>query len=410
MIPAHTDFTGFVGHRVHLGVTGSVAAYRAVEIMRRLQRAGMDVGVTLTAAAQEFIQPLQFRCLTQAPVYHALFAAPQAQFAHLEPAQNARVFIVAPCTANTLAKHANGLGDDLLSTQLLAFSGPVICAPAMNPRIWNSPAVQRNIALLRDQRVVFVDPEHGTMACGESGMGRLADTEEIFLTTLKTLTPQDMAGLRVLVNLGPTWEHIDPVRILTNRSSGTMGASIAMAAWLRGAEVAVVRGPTPSLWFPRFLTPVNVQTAKEMHTACLDLAANMNVICLTAAVSDYSPVNASPAKLKKQALGPSFSMSLHGNPDILADIGQQKRKGQVLIGFAAETSDPHVEARRKLAQKNLDMIVANRVDNLDIGFASPHNQVTVFDRTGRCETWPILPKPEIGMRLFDWIKDAFISP
>ncbi len=410
MMPAHTDFTGFVGHRVHLGVTGSVAAYRALEIMRRLQRAGMDVGVTLTAAAQEFIQPLQFRCLTQAPVYHALFAPDQAQFAHLEPAQNARVFIVAPCTANTLAKHAHGLGDDLLSTQLLAFSGPVIHAPAMNPRIWDSPAVQRNIALLRDQGVVFVDPEHGTMACGEAGLGRLADTEEIFLTTLQALTPQDMVGLRVLVNLGPTWEHIDPVRILTNKSSGTMGASMVMAAWLRGANVTVVRGPTPSLWFPRFLTPVNVQTAKEMHAACLDLAANMDVICLTAAVSDYSPVDVSPTKLKKQTLGSSFTLSMRGNPDILADLGKQKRKEQILVGFAAETSHPDVEARRKLVQKNLDMIVANRVDDQDIGFGSPHNQVAVFDRTGRCETWPILPKPEIGRRLFAWIKEAFLAP
>lgn len=409
MIPAHTDFSGFVGHRVHLGVTGSVAAYRAVEIMRRLQRAGIDVGVTLTAAAQEFIRPLQFRCLTQAPVFSSLFAADQAQFAHLEPAQNAQVFVVAPSTANTLARHANGLGDDLLSTQLLAFSGQVIHAPAMNPRIWNSPAVQRNMDILRDRGIVFVDPEHGTMACGESGMGRLAETEEIFLAALKALTPQDMAGQRVLVNLGPTWEHIDPVRILTNRSSGTMGASIALAAWLRGAEVTVVRGPTRSLWFPRFFAPIDVQTAKEMHAACLDLATGMNVICLTAAVSDYSPVDVSLTKLKKQVLGQSFTLYMSGNPDILADIGKLKREGQVLIGFAAETSAPDVEARRKLAEKNLDMIVANRVDDQGIGFGSPNNQVAVFDRTGRSEIWPILPKPEIGMRLFDWVKDVFLS-
>jgi phosphopantothenoylcysteine decarboxylase/phosphopantothenate--cysteine ligase len=377
--------------------------------MRRLQRAGLDVGVTLTAAAQEFIQPLQFRCLTQAPVYHSLFSADQAQFAHLEPAQNARVFIVAPCTANTLAKHAHGLGDDLLGTQLLAFSGPVIHAPAMNPRIWDSFFVQRNIALLRSQGVIFVEPEHGNLACGESGTGRLADVEEIFLTTLKALTPQDLAGLRVLVNLGPTWEYLDPVRILTNRSSGIMGASIAMAAWLRGAEVTLVCGPTQALWLPRFFPPVNVQTAKEMHAACLDLAANMNIICLTAAVSDYSPVTSSPNKLKKQELGPSFSITLCSNPDILAEIGKQKRAGQILIGFAAETSDPGLEARRKLAEKNLDMILANRVDQQEIGFGSTHNQVAIFDRTGRAEIWPVLSKPEIGMRLFDWIVDAFAT-
>lgn len=408
MIPFHTDFKGFAGSRVHLGVTGSVAAYRAVEIMRRLQHAGLAVGVTLTASAQQFIQPLQFRSLTEEPVYDALFARDQAQFAHLEPGQSAQVFLVAPSTANTLAKHAHGLGDDLLSTQLLAFSGPVIHAPAMNTRIWESFAVKKNLALLKDHGVHCIEPEIGAMACKETGIGRLAHTEEIFLATLKFLVPQDLAGLRVLVNLGPTHEPADPVRIWTNASSGIMGASIALAAWLRGASVTVISGPVNALWFPRCIVPIAVKTAREMHQACLDHCREMNLLCLTAAVCDFAPADRFSEKMKKQSLASSFSMSMQRNPDILADIGKQKRPGQILIGFAAETSEPAREAKRKLSDKNLDLIVANRVDARNTGFGSPLNQVMILDRLGRSEIWPVLPKPEIGMRLFDWVADVFL--
>ncbi|HDQ41780.1 MAG TPA: bifunctional phosphopantothenoylcysteine decarboxylase/phosphopantothenate--cysteine ligase CoaBC [Desulfonatronum sp.] len=409
MILPHTDFTGFSCGRVHLGVTGSVSAYRAIEIMRRLQRAGLSVSVTLTSSAQEFIQPLQFRSLTEAPVYEALFARDQAEFAHLYPAGNCRSFLVAPCTANILAKHAHGLADDLLSTQLLAFTSTIIHAPAMNPRLWHSFAVQNNISILRDQGICFVEPETGLMACGESGTGRLASTEEIFLTTLKSLMPQDLSGLRVLVNLGPTQEPFDPVRYLTNPSSGIMGASIAIAAWLRGAAVTVISGPVSSLWFPRFITPIYIQTAQEMHQACLDHSRTMNIICLTAAVCDFRFKDSFPDKVKKTSLDQAFSLPMGKNPDILADIGRQKKSGQILIGFAAETSDPTNEARRKLQEKNLDMIVANRIDLPNSGFRSPMNQVMVLDRHGRVETWPTLPKSEISLRLFDWVFHAFVD-
>lgn len=409
MIPEHTDFRGFSGSRVHLGVTGSVAAYRGVEIMRRLQRAEISVGITLTAAAQEFIQPLQFRSLTEAPVYDALFSRNQAQFAHLEPAQNAQTFVIAPSTANSLAKHAHGIGDDLLSTQLLGFSGPVVHAPAMNPRLWNSPAVQRNIATLRKQGVIFVEPEEGDMACGETGTGRLALIEDIFLTTLKTIHPQDLSGLRVLVNLGPTQEPIDPVRMVTNPSSGIMGASMAMAAWLRGATVIAVCGPVRNLWFPRFFPLVQVKTAREMHTACLDHAQSVDIVCLTAAVCDFAPEEYSTHKIKKRALGTTQSLTMLQTPDILADIGRQKKADQILIGFAAETSDPTAEAKRKLSQKNLDLIVANRVDLTNGGFGSPYNQVSVLDRFGRFESWPVLPKPGIALRIFDWVCESFLN-
>ncbi len=403
MIPAHTDFRGFCGLRVHLGVTGSIAAYRAVEILRRLQLAGLNVGVTLTASAQQFINPLQFRSLTQAPVYEALFAQDQASYAHLEPGQNAKVFLIAPATANILAKHVAGIGDDLLSTQILAFPGPIIHAPAMNPRIWQSWAVQNNLTVLRRHDVHFVEPEKGALACGETGIGRLATTEQIFLATLRHCLTQDLAGRRVLINLGPTQEFIDPVRILTNRSSGIMGASLAVAAWLRGAQVHVVHGPVNELLLPPDIHQTAVVAAREMHTACLDLASSMDIICLSAAVCDFRPRQSHAQKIKKNVLGDQETLIFDRNPDILTDIGKTKRHDQTLVGFAAETTDLEAEAQRKLIHKNLDLVVANRVDLPGSGFAVPTNRVMVLDRHSRQESWPPLAKTEVAMRIFDWI-------
>lgn len=408
MLPKHTDFQGFSGLRVHLGVSGSVSAYRAVEVMRRLQHAGIEVSVTLSQAACQFLQPLQFRALTDAPVYDALFASDQAKFAHLEPAQNAAAFLVAPATANILAKHAHGIGDDLLSTQLLAFTGPVIHAPAMNPRIWESPATQDNLRLLQNRDVALIWPETGQMACGEQGMGRLASVEEIFLRTLKAVMPQDLTGAKMLVNYGPTHELWDPVRILTNQSSGVMGASIALAAWLRGADVTVVSGPCPGLWMPRYITPIQVQSAAEMFEACMDNFPRQDIICLSAAISDYRPASSASSKAKKCDLGPTFSLQLQQNPDILQAIGQNKRPSQYLIGFAAETDTIFQEAQRKLTDKHLDLIVANNIATSSV-FGSSHNEVHLLDNTGRRETWPRLPKTEVAMRIIEWVLDATSS-
>lgn len=405
MTHAHTDFTGFSGKRLQLGVTGSVSAFRAVDVMRRLQRADIQVGVTLTSAAQEFIKPLQFRSLTSGPVYEGLFDSNQAEYAHLEPAQNSHVFLVAPSTANTLAKHAGGIGDDLLSSQLFSFKGPIIHAPAMNPRIWSSPAVQANVIKLIDRGIGIVPPETGLMACGEIGEGRLAEVEEIFLYALKALLPQELAGKRFLVNLGPTREYWDPVRVLTNDSSGTMGASIAVAAWLSGAEVSIVQGPTPLLWLPRFLPTTNVTSAVQMHQACLDLAKDMDIICLTAAVSDYHPVAVQQSKAKKSTLGERITLDLRQNPDILADIGKDRRESQYVIGFAAETDDILNHAQRKLHEKQLDLIVANFVARPDSGFGTATNQVHVISRCGRRESWPVLAKSEVAMRIIEWFLD-----
>ncbi len=401
----HTDFTGFSGKRLQLGVTGSVSAFRAVDIMRRLQRAGIQVGVTLTAAAQEFVRPLQFRSLTPAPVYEGLFDSKQAEYAHLEPAQNAQLFLIAPSTANTLAKHAGGIGDDLLSSQLFSFKGPIIHAPAMNPRIWSSSAVRANLSILEGREIGIVPPETGLMACGEIGEGRLAEVEEIFLYALKALLPQELSGKRILVNLGPTREYWDPVRVLTNDSSGTMGASIALAAWLHGAEVSLVCGPTPSLWLPRFLATTKVTSARQMHQACLDLAPNMDIICLTAAVSDYRPAEVHQSKAKKASLGKRITLELEQNPDILADIGRTRKDSQYIIGFAAETDDILLHAHRKLQEKHIDLIVANSVSRPDSGFGAPTNQVHVLSRCGRRESWPVIPKTEVAMRIIEWYLD-----
>ncbi|SMP38513.1 Phosphopantothenate-cysteine ligase /Phosphopantothenoylcysteine decarboxylase [Desulfonatronum zhilinae] len=400
-----TDFTGFSGKRLQLGVTGSVSAFRAVDVMRRLQRADIQVGVTLTAAAQEFVRPLQFRSLTSGPVYEGLFDSNQAEYAHLEPAQNAHLFLVAPSTANTLAKHAGGIGDDLLSSQLFSFKGPIIHAPAMNPRIWSSPAVQANISKLEGRGTGIVPPETGLMACGEIGEGRLAEVEEIFLYALKALLPQELAGRRFLVNLGPTREYLDPVRVVTNDSSGIMGASIALAAWLHGAEVSVVRGPTPSLWLPRFLPTTDVTSARQMHEACLDLATGMDIICLTAAVSDYRPVAEQQSKAKKSSLGERITLDFEQNPDILADIGRMRKDSQYIIGFAAETDDILRHAQLKLHEKHLDLIVANSVSRPDSGFGTATNQVHVISRCGRRESWPVLAKTEVAMRVIEWFLD-----
>lgn len=403
MIPAHTDFNGFSDIRVHLGVTGSIAAYRSVELLRRFQRAGLNVGVTLTESAQRFVQALQFRSLTNHPVYESLFEHDQPFYAHLEPGQNAQALIIAPATANILAKHATGIGDDLLSTQILAFTGPIIHAPAMNPRMWQSWSVQNNVTVLRSHGVCIVSPEDGALACGETGAGRLADLELIFLTTLRYCLAQDMSGQKILVNLGPTQECIDPVRILTNRSTGIMGASLAVAAWLRGADVHVVHGPVRDIFLPPDIGRTAVVSAHEMHAACLDLASSMDIICLCAAVCDFKPRRSHSCKVKKSDLGDHETIILERNPDILEEIGHNKRPGQTLIGFAAETSNLAHEAKRKLDQKSLDVIVANRIDIPGSGFAAATNQVLILDRNGRMESWPALPKTEVAMRLFDWV-------
>jgi phosphopantothenoylcysteine decarboxylase/phosphopantothenate--cysteine ligase len=401
----HYRFAGFMGKRVHLGVSGSIAAYRSLDLLRALLEADCTVSATLTESAARFVTPLSFEALGASPVYGSMFeAAPSggSAFGHLEPGQEAEVMVIAPATANVMAKLAHGLADDKLSCQALAFPGPKIVAPAMNPRMWDSPATRRNWDLLDILGYTRVQPGSGHVACGDTGDGRLAPLEHILTETLMALSPQDLAGKRVLVTLGPTREPWDGVRFWSNPSSGTMGACLAMAAILRGAEVTIVAGPT-ALEFPPCATVVSVTTAREMHDACLDLWPGMDIGCATAAVADFRPVPFGPEKYKK---GGAESLTVHfePNPDILKALGAAKADGQKLIGFAAETSNLKEEAARKLESKRLDLIAANDISRQGSGFGSPTNEMFVLDSAGRRETWPVLPKTEVAWRLWDHLQ------
>lgn len=403
MLPEHLKFPIHHGTRVQLGVTGSIAAYKALELLRDLQELDLIVGVTLTQAATRFVTPLSFEALGAEPVYTSLWEGQGSAFGHLEPAQEARCLVIAPATANTMGKLANGIADEILSAQALAFPGPVLVAPAMNPRLWDAKATQANLALLREHGCTVLEPESGMMACGEKGKGRLTTLPDIAAHVLKALTPQDMAGIRVLVTLGPTREYFDPARYWSNPSTGIMGASLAVAAWLRGAEVSVVHGPV-NLWFPCSMHRYPVQTAREMFDACAELWPAQEIGLLTAAVSDFSPVPYGAEKFKKTNLPEgTFQLEFASNPDILRTLGGTKSYKQKLLGFCAETSDLPAYAAKKLKDKNCDIMVANSIASSGSGFASPTNQVYVVDALGRSEQWPTLPKCEVAWRLLEWM-------
>jgi len=402
-------FPCFLGRRAHLGVTGSIAAYKSLELLRLLVDAQISVSVTLTAAAQRFVGAESYRALGASTVYTGMFdAAPAADpFGHLTPGRTAEAMCIAPATANILAKVAHGLADDMLSAQALAFRGPLILAPAMNPAMWAAPATQSNWTLLQKRGATGVGPAAGPVACGDTGKGRLAPVELIFAEVLRALSPKDLAGRTILVTLGPTREPWDAVRFLSNPSSGRMGAAMTMAAWLRGAKVQVVAGPT-AYEFPPDVEVTRVTTAREMYDAATALWKQADVGCCTAAVSDFRPIPAvsgTARKLKKRDLpdGP-LSIQLEANPDILRSLGAVKRPEQRLIGFAAETHDLVEQARLKFAEKHLDIMVANRVGVPGSGFDADTNTVTVLDGKGRCEQWPELPKTEVAWRVWDLLR------
>jgi phosphopantothenoylcysteine decarboxylase / phosphopantothenate---cysteine ligase len=406
---AHLRFPCFLGRRVHLGVTGSVAAYKSLELLRLLVDAQVGVSVTLTASAQRFVGAESFRALGAGAVYTAMFndVLPADPFGHLSPARNAEALCIAPATANILAKIAHGLADDMLSAQALAFHGPLILAPAMNPAMWAAPATQANWTLLRSRGAQGVGPAAGQVACGDTGEGRLAPVELIFAEVLRALSPKDLAGKTVLLTLGPTREPWDAVRYLSNPSSGRMGAALALAAWMRGARVQVVAGPA-NCDFPPDVDVTRVTTAREMFDATTALWPGADIACCTAAVCDFRPVPSAVGtarKLKKRDLpeGP-LAIALEANPDILRTLGERKREGQTLIGFAAETHDLLAQARLKLAEKRLDILVANRVGVPGSGFDFDTNTVTVLDNKGRSEQWPELPKTEVAWRVWDLLR------
>jgi len=389
----------FRGKRILLGVSGGIAAYKAAELARRLVLAGAQVKVVMTRSAQEFITPLTFEALTGQAVGTGLFGGGSKPLEHISLGQEVDALVVAPATANLLGKMAAGIGDDLLTTVLLAATRPVLVCPAMNPGMWGQAVVQENIGRLKARGVMVLEPGRGAMACGAEGPGRLPEAETILEALSRLVVRQDLAGRRILVTAGPTHEDLDPVRFLTNRSSGKMGYALAKVAWRRGGEVCLVSGPT-SLAAPYGVELVTVRSAEEMLAAVRERFAAAEALAMAAAVSDYRPKSLAAQKIKRGAAAQQFE--LVQNPDILKELRPMKTR-QVMVGFAAETQDLEAAGRGKLRDKDLDLIVVNDVGRPDSGFAVDTNEVTLISREGEVERLPLLSKEEVAERIWDWV-------
>jgi phosphopantothenoylcysteine decarboxylase / phosphopantothenate---cysteine ligase len=391
--------------KIALGVSGGIAAYKAAEIVRLLQDRGVRVQVVMTRAAQEFIQPLTFAALSGEKVITDIFGAgagdhPNIDSAveHIAVAQSIDALLVAPATADVLAKFAQGIASDFLSTLYLATTAPVVVAPAMNVNMWDHPATQANLEILKKRGVRIVEPGTGYLACGMTGPGRLAENESIVAATLETLgASQELAGETVLITAGPTREKIDPVRYLSNRSSGRMGYALAEAALRRGARVLLVSGPT-ALNPPGAAEITRVESADEMRQVVLKLLPDATIVIKTAAVSDYRPKSPAPQKLKRS--GP-LTLELEPTIDILAEIARHKQS-LLIIGFAAETQNALENARKKLATKSLDAIVVNDVSREGVGFDSDRNAVTIITQHEVVEV-PETTKWEVAQRVLDQV-------
>ncbi|MGD0740179.1 MAG: bifunctional phosphopantothenoylcysteine decarboxylase/phosphopantothenate--cysteine ligase CoaBC [Terracidiphilus sp.] len=392
--------------RVTVGVSGGIAAYKAAELVRALQRQSVEVHVVMTASAQKFIQPLTFSALTGYKVITSLWedwgpddAAEQHGIDHIAEAQWADALVVAPATANILAKFAHGLADDFLSTMYLATTAPVLVAPAMNVNMWNHPATQANLEILRQRGVAIVDPGTGDLACGMVGTGRMAEPEAIAEAVLKTLGRRhDLRGEVVLVTAGGTREALDPVRFIGNRSSGKMGFALAEAARSRGAKVILISGPS-ALHTPPHCELVRITTADEMRNAVLERMTEATLVIKAAAVADYRPVAVSAQKLKRT--GP-MTVELAPTEDILAEVVRRRRPGQLIVGFAAETENRTENGRAKLLAKGADAIVANDVNGDGVGIDADTNGATFLTRTTSLEL-PQMPKRQLADRILDEI-------
>jgi phosphopantothenoylcysteine decarboxylase/phosphopantothenate--cysteine ligase len=390
--------------RITLGVTGGVAAYKAAELVRRLQQEGFSVEVVMTRAACEFITPLTFAALTGKKVISGLFAESggeanlESAIEHIAVAQRTDLLLVAPATADIIAKFSRGISDDFLSTLYLATTAPVVVAPAMNVNMWNHPATRENLERLRGRGVHVVNPDEGYLACGMTGAGRLAGQDAIVDAVRELLqVRRDLEGQTIVLTAGPTQEDLDPVRFLTNRSSGRMGYAVAEAAALRGAKVILISGPT-ALETPVGVTRVDVRTAAEMLRAVEDHFAQATIAVFAAAVADYRPADIASQKIKKTAS--EITLRLEPNPDILAAVAR-KKENRVIIGFAAETGKVAENARKKLAEKNADLIVANDVTAEGAGFDVDTNIVTLFARDGRDLPLAKMTKREVADRILD---------
>ena len=388
--------------KILLGITGSIAAYKVADWVRALRREGCRVTVVMTDAACRFISPLTMAALSGNPVHTSMFAAEAPEkIPHISLAREHDLLVIAPASAQTIARLAHGLADNLLATIALASSGPVLVCPAMNSAMFQHPATQANLAAISSYGYVIIEPDCGKMACNEEGPGRLTEWENVRQAILTAFAPQDLAGEQVLITAGPTREPFDPVRFLSNPSTGKMGYALAAAAKQRGATVTLISGPA-SLSAPPGVRCIQVTSALEMRThvlACLDAAT---IVVKAAAVSDFRPAETADHKIKK---GQSeLSLQLVANPDILKELGKRKEsstKSPLLVGFAAESRDHLKEGARKLKEKNLDLIVINDIGGTETGFGVGTNRVTLLDRNGAQEEVPLLSKEEVAHRIWD---------
>ncbi len=397
---------------VVLGVTGGIACYKSADLVSRLKKKGYEIDVIMTASACEFVQPQTFQTLSSNPVVTDLFSTPKYwEVEHIALAKKADVFVVAPATANVIGKVAGGIADDMLTTTIMATKAPVVFAPAMNTAMYENPIVQENILRLKGKGYRFVEPGAGLLACGDTGKGRMAEPEEIaaYLEELlsendvKEVLPekaQDFAGCRMLVTAGPTVEDIDPVRFISNRSSGKMGYAIAEAAQSRGAEVVLVSGPV-NLQTPEGVRRVNVRSTRDMLEACRQEFEHTDVVIKAAAPADFHAAGYSDRKIKKDGSG-TLTLELSENPDILASLGAQKGD-RILVGFAAETNDLEMYAQKKIRKKNLDMIVANDVSQPGAGFDHDTNIITLIMPDGQMSRFQQMEKRQAADVILDHV-------
>lgn len=392
---------GLRGKRILVGVTGSIAACKAAAWVHALVKEEAEVTVVMTRAATRFVSALTFAALSGNRVHVDMFAHdPGHVMAHIALGRDADLLLIAPATANTLARLAHGLADDLLATAVLAASGkPVLLCPAMNSGMYSHQATQDNLNRLRALGYILIEPDCGRLACGDEGPGRLPEWERVREEVLHALTVQDLAGRHVLITAGPTREPLDPARYLSNRSSGKMGYALARTAWRRGALVTLVTGPV-ALAPPPGVEVIRVETAAEMHDAVMGMREQATIIVKAAAVADFRPARRETLKIKKNQA--SLSLELAANADILAGLGRIRQEGQVLVGFAAESGNLEEEGRRKLLEKNLDLVVVNDITRPDAGFDVETNQVLLVDREG-CRSLPLLSKELTADAIWDHV-------
>jgi len=378
---------------VLLGVTGSIAAYKSVDIVRRLVESGAHVKVVMTEASCRFITPYIFEAVTGNHVFTDLFSDP---FSHINLSKEADLFIIAPATANTISKISCGIADNLLTNLWLTYEGPVLIAPAMNSRMYRSPILKKHIRDLKQSGVQFVGPVSGSLACGEEGEGRMVEAAVIVEAAAAALSKKDLTGQNILITAGPTVEPIDPVRYISNRSSGKMGYALAKAALRRGADVTLISGPS-SQEPPAGVSFIPVERASEMLNEVFNQFQKATSVIMTAAVSDYTPSDISEVKLRKKD---EMSLKLKKNTDILRELGK-KKGGRVLVGFAAESGKDMKSAVAKLKEKNLDLIVLNDISRKDAGFNVDTNAVTLINRNGRITEYPVMKKIEVADIILD---------